>query len=894
VTSISSQIRTRLHALFRRTKVERELDDEIRFHFEQHVEKLVATGVTRDDAIRQARLAFGTSDSVKEECRDARGLRLLDVFSQDLRFSLRILAKNWKLAAIAIVSLAVAMTLGTIGLGVANGVLFRPPAATHPENLIEITSSTPTSPIENFSYVDYLYYRNHAQSFDSLAAFPYQITKAHLAFGDRKESGMMETVSDTYFQTMGLVPALGELFHPGADESRASLAVLSYSCWKRWGADPEIVGKSLLVNSRAVMIAGVAPEDFTGTVFGFGVDVIENLGAQAVAADPHFFTDGQNRWLALIGRLKPSTTRENAAAEVRALSAQLASAHPDTNKDRVANVGPVSVLPPDSRSAATLIAGLLVAVVLLVLLIACANVANLLLGLGTGRKREILVRTALGATRARLIRQLLTESVILCAAGGILGFVIAAAVLARFARFQTAVPVIGSFDIALNFRVDASVAFLTLVLILLASLAAGLAPALHASVPNLAGALGGEGSVGGRGKGILRGALVALEVAVCTLVMIGVGLCFRSVRNLENVRTGFDTHRLAGVGADLADNGFKEPQWPAAYEQIRAAAREVPGVRSVSLSTDFPLMNDSWYGDDVEIPSATSASAGASKPHIARTIVDENYFATLGIPLVAGRAFLSSDTKSGPAVAIVNRTMAETFWPGISAVGKQFFLPASGDAPKKFVTIAGIAADSIYNTLDEQPHPVIYFSLAQNNQGFVIATVRADGNPRPLLAPLSQKLSAIGIKTDLLPFTGRDVLDMALLIPSITLYVILALGLLALMLAVMGLYGAIFYSVNERRQEIGIRVALGAGPRNVLALFLRQSAVVAGLGVVIGLGLGVVATIALRSQLFGIASFEVSVLSSVAIVMMAIALSITYLAARPWIAVNPMDAVRHS
>ena len=579
---------------------------------------------------------------------------------------------------------------------------------------------------------------------------------------------------------------------------------------------------------------------------------------------------------------------------MRALSAQLAAAHPVTNKDRVANVGPVSVLPPDSRSAATLIAGLLVAVVLLVLLIACANVANLLLGLGTGRKREILVRTALGATRGRLIRQLLTESLILCAAGGILGFITAAAVLARFARFQTAVPVIGSFDIALNFRVDAGVAFLSLVLILIASLAAGLAPALHASVPNLAGALSGEGSIGGKGKGILRGALVALEVAVCTLVMVGVGLCFRSVRNLENVRTGFDTLRLAGVAADLADNGFTQAQFLAAYEQIRAAALEVPGVRSVSLSIDFPLMNDSWYSEDVEIPSATSANAGANKSHIARTIVDENYFATLGIPLVEGRAFLNSDTASGPAVAIVNRTMAETFWPGVSAVGKQFFLSASADAPKKPVTIVGIAADSIYNTLDEQPHPVIYFSLAQSHESFVIAAIRSDGNPRPLLAPLSQKLAGIGIKTDLLMFTGRDTLDMALLIPSITLYVILALGALALMLAVMGLYGAIFYSVNERRQEIGIRVALGAEPRNVLALFLRQSAVVSRPRHSCRPGPGIVATIALRSQLFGIASFEVPVLSSVAIVMMAIALGITYLAARPWIAVSPMEAVRHS
>jgi predicted permease len=882
-----SDLLFRIRSFFQRSTVESELDDELRFHLDQHVAKLVERGTPPAEAVRQARLEFGATDVIKEEVHDARGVRLLDSSVQDLRFAIRILAKNWKLAGIAVFSLAVAMMLGTFGIGVANGVLFRPPVASHPENLVSITSSSPNAPVETLSYPDYVYFRDHAQTVESLAAFPYQITKARLVLGNRDDAGMMEIVSDNYFQTMGIVPALGELFHPGVDASRAPVAVLSYSRWKRWGSDPQIAGKTLLINKHAVTIVGVAPEKFTGSVFGFSADVMISLGTNAVFSDPHFFTDGQNRWLTLVGRIKPGENRQRVAVEMRSLSAQLAAAQPETNKDHVAVVGPLRTLPVDSRSTAVLLAGVLVAIVLLVLLIACANVANLLLGLSTGRKQEILVRTALGATRGRLIRQLLTESLILCGAGGVLGFAIASAILGRFAHFQTAVPIIGSFDIALDVRADGWVPLLSAAMILVASLATGLAPALHASMSNLAGALSGEAVVGGRRKGILRGALVVVQVAVCTLVMVGVGLCFRSVRNLQSVDTGFDVQHLAGVMSDLGEDGFTEVQRPAIFSQIRAAAAGVPGVSSVSLAIDFPFMDDNWYGDDVELASGGTASA---KVHIPRTIVDENYFATMGIALLDGRAFAPSDTKAAPAVAIVNRSMAETYWPGQPAVGKRFTV---GDE-KKPVTIVGVAANSKYNTLDEETHPVIYYALAQRNEPLVIAIIRTEGNPRPALASFVPKLASFGVKSDMSPFIGTEPLQFALLIPTITLWVILGLGALALLLAVFGLYGAIFYSVNERRKEIGIRVALGAGSRDVLALFFRQCAVVSGIGVAVGVALGIAATVLFRSQFFGIAAVELRVLIPVAAAMMAVALFIAYIAARPWIDVSPMDVVRHS
>jgi predicted permease len=467
---------------------------------------------------------------------------------QDIHYGLRMLGKNWKLAGIAAVSLALAMTLSVAALSIANGVLLSPPLASAPKQLLTIYTSTPSSEFDDVSYLDYKYYRDNNHSFSGVAALPNDISKARLGHRDREEMGTVEQISDNYFSVMGIQPILGQFFVPGEDEKKTSLAVLSYSCWKRWGADPRIIGETVRIGTNAFSVIGVAPKDFTGTVFGFEADVIINLGSNAVfSQDPQLLTGRDNRWLLLVGRLKPGVTPQLARADLLALSTQLAVAYPGTNKDRVAALTATTVLPPDARATARLISAVLMAIVMMVLLIACANVANLLLGLATGRKQEILIRSALGATRGRLIRQLLTESLILCSGGGLMGFVVASVALARFSRFNTSVPIMGTFDFATNFRTDGVVVALTLAVILIASLATGITPALYASEPNVAGALSGEAVVGGRRKGFVRNALVVVEIAICTLVIAGVGLCLRSLHNLREVNTGFSARNLAAV-----------------------------------------------------------------------------------------------------------------------------------------------------------------------------------------------------------------------------------------------------------------------------------------------------------------------------------------------------------
>jgi predicted permease len=873
---------------FSRRKWEREMTEELRDHIEKQTEANVAAGITLEEARRQATLQFGAVEGTKESCREERRGFWLETLWTDARYGLRVLLKNWKLTSLAAFSLSVAMAVSVVGLSVFNAVLLRPPAAASPDRLVTIYTRSPASQVENVSYPDYRYYRDNNQVFSGVAAFPYSVSKFAMSFGDRDEIGTMNVVSDNYFTVMGIRPAVGQAFSSGDDDKKTPVAMLSYSCWKRWGADPEIVGKTLTLRRHALTIVGVAPKNFTGTVFGFGTDVFVTLGTAAnIFQQSNSLADRSDRGLLLVARSKNDAKPQQARAEIEALSGQLAAAYPQADKGRVAVLTNFRVLPPDSLSTAQLISGVLIAIVLLVLLIACANVANLLLGLAAGRRQEVLIRVALGATRGRLIRQLLTESMILCAASGIAGFLIASVPLAKFSDFNASIPVFGAFEFAANFRADATVLAMTLGLIVIASLAAGLTPALHSSKPNLAAAMTGEMAVGGTRKGIVRNVLVVIQVAVCTLVMVGVGLCLRSLNNLREVNPGFTERNLAAVMIDLQESGYSEAQGRKFYEDLRQAASQLYGVESFSLAPELPLGDTVWDQDEVHLEGA--ANGTQQHPKIAYTAVDANYFETLGIPLLAGRTFESSDTEKSSEVVVVNHKMAETYWPQENPVGKRIRI----DNGNRVVTVAGVVGDGKYSDLDEPTRPYMYYNLAQHYQTGIALIIRTKGNPRQWLEPLSQIVRKLGARTAWPPVALDEWMRVTLFVPTLTLDVVGGLGALALLLAAVGLYGTIFHSVSERKKEIGIRVALGARPSHLLRLFLRQTAIVSGLGVLIGVLLGIAATIVFDSQFYGIRPVEPRVLIPAALLMVLISMAIAYTAARPWIKASPMDAVRH-
>jgi|HubBroStandDraft_6_1064221.scaffolds.fasta_scaffold00959_3 predicted permease len=807
-----------------------------------------------------------------------------------IRFSLRILRKHWKLTSIAIFSLAIAMGAGAAGFSIFNALLLRPPAVPAPEQLASVYTTTPTEEFSGTNYDDYKYYRDNNHVFSDALAFPYSIAVRPISYNGHSKSGLMNAVSDNYFSVLGIQPILGRVFPRGADDRPSALAVLSYSYWNWLGADPNIVGKTVTVDRVQLTIIGVAPKSFVGTIFSDLPDIWYPLSVDAAlnhqAQD--WRVDRSIHNLGLIGRLKPGVTRPQALADVQMLSKQLAAAYPETDKDRLAQLTETSMLPVDSVSSAKIISAILLAIVALVLFAACSNVANLLLALASTRRHEILVRAAMGATRVRLIRELLVDSTLIAAGGGLFGFLLAWLVLRQLMQYKPYIPGIGLLPLTIDFRPDVRVVAATVALIFVTGLATGVVPGLYSSSPNLAGALSGEIAVGGTRKGRIRNALVVIQVAVCTVVLIGVGLCFQSMSNLQHVNLGFSARNLAILTLDLRANGYSEEQGRNIYTRMRQAAAQIYGVESTGLASDLPVSGNGGHEENVRMEGSPSTSQQAAS--IASIGVDENYFSTLGIPVLAGRVFTPADTAKGPAVIVINHLMAEKYWPGQNPVGKTAHI----ENGNQVVTVVGVVGDGKYVDIDEPARPFIYFDINQRYQSVVYLMARTQGNPHQWLTPMSEALQKLDSQLFFQTLTMDEWMDISLYVPRITLACTGAFGCMAFVLAAVGLYGAVFYAVSERKKELGIRAALGAAPRDLWRMILRQTTVVTATGVCLGIAGGIIASTLVRSQLFGIRPVEWRVFLAVGLTMGVMTILTAYSAARPWMQANPMESVRHA
>lgn len=805
-----------------------------------------------------------------------------------IRFSLRILKKHGKLTSIAVSSLALAMAAGTAGFSVFNALLLRPPAVFGPDRLLTVYTSTPTEEFSGICYDDYTFYRDHNEVFSDLMAFPYSISMDPVVYDRRTKAGLSNAVSDTYFSVLGVQPLLGRVFARGDDDKPSTLAVLSYSYWSWLGADPDIVGKTVTLSNVPLTVIGVMPKSFVGTIFSDLPDLWYPLSTDVTPNHQGLAwrTDRTVRPLRMVGRLKPGVTREQALANLQTISKRLATAYPKTNKDRIAQVAETSMLPEDSVSSARIISAIIFAIVGLVLFAACSNVANLLLALASTRRHEILVRAALGATQAQLIREVLVDSTLIAGAGGVLGFFLAFLGLRQLLHFKPYIPGLGSLPLTIDFRPDMTVMAATAALVFAVGLATGLVPGIYSSTPNLAGALSGEIAVGGTRKGRIRNSLVAVQVAVCTLVFIGVGLCFRSLSNLRHVNLGFTTRNIAILDAGL--QSVSEGQGRQLYAKIRETASQMYGVESVSLAGDIPVSQNEGSVEQIRV--GDSRASARTEENVAFVMVDENYFSTLGIPLLMGRVFTSADAPKAPEVIVVNHLMAEKYWPGQNPIGKTVQM----ENGHRIAAIVGVVADGKYVDIDEPPRPFMYFDLNQHYQPAVYLLARTKGAPRRWLSPLLEALQKAAPGLSYLTLTIDDWLDFALFVPRITLFCIVGFGGLAFMLATVGLYGAVFYSVSGRKKELGIRAALGASPRDLRNLILRQTGVVAATGVFLGVLGGVIASALVRSFLYGIRPVEWTVFATVALTMGGVTVFTAYSAARPWLRTDPMESVRHA
>ena len=793
--------------------------------------------------------------------------------------SVWILGRHWKLTAIAVFSLSIAMALGILSLSISNTTLLLPLAAPEADRLVMIYTRAPGEAIGGISYPDYEYYRRNNDVFSDIAAVPNSIGINASFNPDKHEEVRVVTrpVSDRYFAVLGIRPYLGRLFTPGDDDSKSAMAVMTYFCWRRLGADPQIVGKQ--VTGRTIV--GVAPPSFTGSFYGVEGDLFTPLGSSD--ADIRSRARRDDRQFRLLARLKAGISRRQAQAEMEALSAQLASAYPKEDKGRLAMVTRATLLPPDALSDAELMIGILTGLVLLVLLIACTNVANLLLAVAVGRRQEAAIKLALGAPRGRLIREFLRESAILCSISAALGYLAADVLIACYSSITVQLPSFGAYTIGLNLRLDVTVAGFTLALTLLAILATGLAPALYASSPALSQMLAGEIVGGGTRKSARRGALVAIQVAVCTLVLVGMGLCQRSLYNLRHVDPGFSARNLIALQLFPKDEGSSEAKGKVLSDAARTAVSSLAGVESVALATNLPLL---YCCNEVTVQFPD----GGKKIPVKQTTVDAGYFASFGIRVLSGRVFNSGDRENSPEVVVVNRKMADMFWPGQPAVGKTI---QAGDPPRQAMVV-GVVADGKYESLDEDPKPCFYYALSQHFQIRSTLVARTKGDPHLWAGSLSRAVTGTGFMVIFPPITYDRWADVSLLPERYTAAGVAGLSGLGLILAVVGLFGAISYSVSERKKELGIRVALGARPWQLLRLVLRQTLRIAGSGITAGLLLGAAATVLLRSQFYGIGVVEWTVLVPVSAAMLGISLVVAYFSARAWLTVDPMEAVRHT
>ena len=791
----------------------------------------------------------------------------------------RVLRKHWQLTAIAVFSLSVAMALVIVSLSITNTALLLPPAAPNPDRLVTIYNHTPEKDVEQISYPDFQYLRQNNHVFTDVAAAPNSIgLLIDQNFNGREARVMMRPVSANYFDVMGIRPFLGRYFSEkdksGSDSTNRLTAIMTWACWQRLGADRNIIGKQF----GEYTIIGITPREFTGAFYGLNGDLLTLLEAGDLA----WTTQRQNRSLILIARLLPAITRRQAQAALTGLSAQIAAAYPKEDLHRTAVVTRATLLPPDALPTARLATGILVGLVLLVLLIASANVANLLLALAVGRRQEAAIKLALGAARARLIREFLRESAVICSISAVLGYALAASVISRFADLSIGFPMYGVYSFGLNLHLDLTVVALTLALMLLAILAAGLAPALYASSPNISGILSGELVIGGTGKRLRRNTLVFVQVAVCTLTLVGLGLCLRNLYNLRHTDFGFSARNLVALTLYLKRDD-PEARGRQMYSKVDSAVTALPGVEAVTLARDLPLFGGA-ESQPIRLPGSLKSIA------VEQTVVDARYFSTLGIPVLQGRNFNNADRPNTPVAIIVNRKMAETFWPGQTAVGRQVL---TGDKGEQAIVV-GVVADGKYESLDEASRPYLYYALSQRYQSTISVIARTAGEPTRWINSFDKAIRDAGYTTPARPDTLSHWLNLTLLGERVVAGCVAALSALGLLLAAIGLAGSVASAVSQRTRELGLRVALGASSGQLLRMVLRQVLTVAGAGVTLGLALGITAASLLRAKFYKVGPLEWTVLLPVAVTMLTVALLVAWLAARPWLNADPMTAVRHN
>ena len=903
-----------LHRLFARRRLERDLDKELRFHFESQVADKVRTGISEDEARRLTRLEFGGIDQIKEDCRESRGTMGLESFVQDVRYGLRQLRKSPGFALIAVVSLALGIGANTAIFTLLNAIMLRPLPVQNPSELLLFgdgsavgsTQSVPDGRTKLFSYSFFHDFRQKTTSFSGIAAVDSTQfdTKASVA-GSAYETTHVNLVSGSYFSVLGVPAVLGRTLgeSDGSAEGAGPVAVASYTWFQRHlNGYPGTLGKIVRIQSHDYTLVGVARPGFYGTTVGQSTDLWIPLSMEKAFSRPGWNGLGDKLFqsLLLIGRLKPGVTSTQAGSETNVLFKQIIRSYlgPQPSQKHLANLTHASVqLAPGGRGisplryAFSLPLGILMAIVALVLLIACANIANMLLARGVARTGEVALRMALGASRRRIIYQLLTESTLLALLGAGAGIALSWKASAMLLRMATP----GPDPVPLNLAPDLRVLGFTLGITVLTSILFGVLPAFRAAGLEFTPALkNARGSSTLSTRGVMARSLIVGQVALSLLLCVVAGLFVRSLIHLYDVDTGFDEHNALIFTLDSSTanlpKGPEEIRSVRLQEQIEQRAQAIPGVQSDSFS--FFAFNDGGWSDRVLFQGVPMTPENGQAVNF--NIIGNGFFSAMGVPLIEGRTFNTQDQQKSPKVAVINQTMARRFFPNTSAIGHRFAVGENPDHPGE-IEVIGVVKDTRYFSLDEGSLMEAYFPCTQNPGFFGNFIVRyAPGaNRKEIISRVRNAIAEVNpdiLVNSVTPL--QEQVDRSIATQSLVAQLSSFFGILAVFLACIGIYGLLSYSVARRTSELGIRIALGARSHALVWLILRECILLLVLGLAIGIPVALGSARVLKDLLYQLSPVDPMSIAAAVTAVVCMTLVAAWLPARRATRINPTQALR--
>jgi len=805
----------------------------------------------------------------------------------DLRYSFRSLLKNPGLTLAAILSLGLGIGANTTIFTWVQAVLFRPiPLAADPSTIRIAAMENREGQSRSWSYPNFVDFRDRARMMDIVAQ---DDRTFNIAVDDTAERAWGGLVSGNYFDVMGIRPAAGRFFTAQDDITPGGhpVAVLSYANWqRRFAGDPSIVGKQVTINNTPMTIIGVAPEGFIGSFLGVATAAWVPMAMQKEMMGGDSMNQRGNGWFQTIVRLRPGVSQQQAQAEASSIMAQLEQEYRDFNDGRRLRIVQTWEAPFGAGTVLAPILAVLSVLVALVLVIACANVANLLLSKAVSRRREVAVRLSLGASRARLVRQLLTESLMLATIAGTAGVVMAYWTMDVIMAFVPPV----DMPIDLGLRMDGTTLLFALAVSLATGLVFGLAPALQSSGNQTINALKEEGrsGSGGRTTGRLRNALVVAQVAVCLVLLVAATLFLRSFIAAQSLSPGFDASHVVTASMDMFPSGYTGDRHREFQRRAIEAVSAIPGVQSAAFGSRLPLgfggNNSTSVGVEGYVPRENEEIV------INYSTVGPKYFATMGIPLRQGREYNELDTLQSPRTLVINEAMARRYWPQGNALGGKIRLGPN------LAEVIGIAADSKYSSINERPLPQLFFPMSRSETSTLRLFVKTGGEPGPLVAEVRNAIR--GVDASLPVYDARTLnehMQIAVFAQRMAADLLGAMGVLALLLAAIGLYGVMAYAVSQRTQELGIRLALGASPGSLLGMVVRQGMTLTVIGLAIGLALalGAFGSIgAVRTLLPGISPLDPVTFIAVPALLATIALLASWIPGRRAGKVDPLVALR--